>query len=64
MNTEATLEQLRELKLHGMARGYQAVLSLPVNSQPEAHELLAQLVQQELENKCFKRTEMHLCLKK
>jgi len=64
MNTEATLEQLRELKLHGMARGYQAVLSLPVNSQPEAHELLAQLVQQELENKCFKRTEMYLRLSK
>ncbi len=64
MNTEATLEQLRELKLHGMARGYQAVLSLPVNSQPEAHELLAQLVQQELENKRFKRTEMYLRLSK
>lgn len=64
MNTEATLEQLRELKLHGMARGYQAVLSLPVNNQPETHELLAQLVQQELENKRFKRTELYLRLSK
>lgn len=64
MNTEATLEQLRELKLHGMARSYEAVLSLPVNSQPEAHELLAQLLQQELEHKRFKRTELYLRLSK
>lgn len=64
MNTEATLEQLRELKLFGMARGYQAVLSLPVHNQPETHELLAQLTQQELEHKRFKRTELYLRLSK
>ena len=64
MNTEATLEQLRQLKLQGMARSYEAVLLLPVNSQPGAHELIAQLVQQEIENKRFKRTEMYLRLSK
>lgn len=64
MNTEATLEQLRELKLYGMARGYQAVLSLPIHNQPETHELLAQLTQQELEHKRFKRTELYLRLSK
>lgn len=64
MNTEATLEQLRQLKLQGMSRSYEAVLSLPVNSQPGAHELIAQLVQQEIENKRFKRTEMYLRLSK
>jgi DNA replication protein DnaC len=64
MNTEATLEQLRQLKLQGMARSYEAVLSLPINSQPGAHELIAQLVQQEIENKRFKRTEMYLRLSK
>ena len=64
MNTEATLEQLHQLKLQGMARSYEAVLSLPVNSQPGAHELIAQLVQQEIENKRFKRTEMYLRLSK
>lgn len=64
MNTEATLEQLRQLKLQGMARSYEAVLSLSVNSQPGAHELIAQLVQQEIENKRFKRTEMYLRLSK
>lgn len=64
MNTQATLEQLRKLKLHGMARSYEAVLSLPVNSQPEAHQLLAQLVQHEIENKRLKRTELYLRLSK
>ncbi len=64
MNTQATLEQLQQLKLHGMARSYEAVLSLPVNSQPEAHQLLAQLVQHEIENKRLKRTELYLRLSK
>ena len=64
MNTQATLDQLRTLKLHGMARSYEAVLRLPVNSQPEAHQLLAQLVQQETEHKRLKRTELYLRLSK
>lgn len=64
MNTQATLQQLKELKLEGMARGYEAVLDLPTHSQPLAHQLLAQLVQQEIEHKRFKRTEMFLRLSK
>lgn len=64
MNREATLEQLRQLKLRGMARGYEAVLSLPVNNQPGAHELIAQLAQQEVENKRLRRTELYLRLSK
>ena len=64
MNREATLEQLRQLKLRGMARGYEAVLSLPVNNQPGAHELIAQLAQQEIEDKRLRRTELYLRLSK
>lgn len=64
MNTQATLQQLRELKLDGMARSYEAVLDLPTSSQPQAHQLLAQLVQQEVDNKRFKRTQMYLQLSK
>ena len=64
MNREATLEQLRQLKLQGMARGYEAVMSLPVNNQPGAHELIAQLAQQEVENKRLRRTELYLRLSK
>lgn len=64
MNTQATLHQLRELKLEGMARSYEAILDLPSSSQPGPHELLAQIVQQETENKRFKRTQMYLRLSK
>ncbi len=64
MNTEQTLQQLKELKLDGMLSGYQSVLNLPINSQPEAHQLLAQLTQQEVENRRFKRTQMYLRLSK
>lgn len=64
MNTQATLQQLRELKLDGMARSYEALLNLPASSQPQAHELLAQLVQQEVDHKRFRRTQMYLRLGK
>jgi DNA replication protein DnaC len=64
MNTQATHQQLRDLKLDGMARSYEAVLDLPTNSQPGTHELLAQLAQQETEHKRFKRTRMYLRLSK
>lgn len=64
MNTQATLEQLRELKLHGMASSYEAVTALPVNSQPGAHQLIAQLTQHETESKQLRRTEMYLRLSK
>lgn len=64
MNTESTLQQLRDLRLEGMAKSYEAVLDLPGSSQPDAHQLLAQLVQHEVDNKHFKRTEMYLRLSK
>jgi hypothetical protein len=43
MNTQSTLEQLRELKLYGMASRYQAVLEQPLHQQPEPHLLLGML---------------------
>ena len=55
MNTQATLDQMRELRLHGMADSYEAVMALPVNSQPGAHQLIAQLVQHETESKQRRR---------
>lgn len=64
MNTQATLEQLRQLKLEGMVRSYEATLGLPVNQQPEAHELLAQLAQRETEHRHYRRTQLYLRLSK
>ena len=34
MNKQTTLDQLQDMKLNGMMRAYQAILSLPVHEQP------------------------------
>lgn len=62
MNTSATLEQLRELKLSGMARSYEAILQLPVNKHPEGHMLVAQLTEAERLNRIHYKTELYLKL--
>jgi DNA replication protein DnaC len=64
MNTTATLEQLKELKLQGMARSYEAVLQLPVNQHPEAHHLIAQLSESERQNRVHYKTQLYLKLSK
>ena len=47
MNTTQTLQQLRELKLTGMAASYSSQLELPLHQQLDAHELLGHMVQAE-----------------
>jgi DNA replication protein DnaC len=47
MNTEQTLQQLRTLKLQGMATTYKAITDLPAHQQPEAHLVVAQLAESE-----------------
>lgn len=64
MNTTATLEQLKELKLQGMARSYEAILQLPVNQHPEGHLLIAQLAEAERQNRTQHKTKMFLKLSK
>jgi len=64
MNTQATLEQLRELKLVGMAQAYQALLSLSSDQHPDAHTLLAQLAQMESQQRQDQRTQTLLRLSK
>ena len=51
MNTQSTLEQLRQLKLFGMAGSYQAVLEQPLHQQPEPHLLLGMLTEAELQHR-------------
>ncbi len=47
MNTKQSLEQMKELKLMGMAASYKSQLEQPVNQQLEGHELIAHLLQAE-----------------
>lgn len=64
MNSTATFEQLQQLHLHGMAGAYQAVMALPVNQQPEAHDLLALLTDAETQHRSTERTKLYLKLSK
>lgn len=62
MNTNQNLEQLVQLKLSGMANSYQAMLRMPVNKQPESHELLTHLLDAEILHRKHQRTNMLLRL--
>lgn len=62
MNTTATLQQLKELKLSGMTRSYESVLQLAVHQQPEAHTMLAQLCDAEQQSRVHHKTQFYLKL--
>jgi len=63
-DTQATLEQLQELKLFGMARCYEAVIRLHSHEQPTGHLLAAQLAEAEQSYRNHRRTELYLRLSK
>lgn len=63
-NTQATLDQLNELKLYGMAKRYETVNQLHSHEQPEAHTLIAGLCEAELSYRTHRRTELYLRLSK
>lgn len=64
MNTSETLNQLNELKLRGMTSAYQSQLDLPMHQQLESHEMIAHLVQTELNSRVNERTSYYLKLAK
>ena len=59
-----SLEIMRTLKLHGMADAYEATLGLPINQQPDTHEMLAHLIDAEKQSRWHKRMKMFLRLSK
>ena len=60
MNTTATLQQMQQLKLHGMAASYQTQLELPLDHQLESHDLIAQLLQAEILARSNERTAYYI----
>jgi DNA replication protein DnaC len=64
MNTTATLQQLKDLRLDGMARSYESVLQLPSHQHPEGHVLIAQLTEAEKQNRTQYKTQLFLKLSK
>ena len=64
MNTQNTIYELERLRLTGMKRVYDTVLSLPLQEQPDIHHFMAQLTEAELQERLHNRTEMYLKLSK
>lgn len=64
MNTTQTLDQMQQLRLHGMAHAYKTQLELPMDQQLEGHELVAHLVQSEHLNRMNEKTAYYLKLAK
>jgi DNA replication protein DnaC len=64
MNTNETLQQMQQLKFHGMQTSYSLQLELPIHQQLDAHELIAQLIQAELLSRNNERTAYYLKLAK
>ena len=60
MNTQITMEHLSELKLQGMARAYQAVISMPMQDQPSLNQFMARLAEAEIQHRAQKKTELFL----
>ncbi len=60
MNTQATIDQLRQLKLEGMANAYEGALSLPLKEQLPANHLLARLTEAEQQYRVQKKTLLYL----
>jgi DNA replication protein DnaC len=55
-----SVQSLKRLKLLGMAAAYEATLQLPVNQHPSAHELIAVLVDAEVQQRAHRRMELFL----
>ncbi len=64
MNVQTTLDQLRRLKLEGMAKAYEAALSLPVHEQLTADLLVGRLAEAEQQYRINQKTQLYLRLSK
>jgi DNA replication protein DnaC len=64
MNKQTTLDQLQDMKLNGMMRAYQAILSLPMHEQPTLDVAIARLAEAELLYRKSRKTELYLKLSK
>ena len=60
----ANLETMQQLKLQGMATAYETIIGLPINQQPDKHEMIATLMDAEARYRQSRRMELFLRLAK
>jgi len=51
---------MKRAKLAGMASAYEAILTLPINQHPPAHEMIATLMDAEVQHRAQRRMELFL----
>ena len=59
-----SLQSMKRLKLTGMASAYEATLILPINQYPPAHEMIATLIDAEVQYRAQRRMELFLRMSK
>jgi DNA replication protein DnaC len=64
MNTQETVDQLKQLKLKGMMQAYQSLIALPVHEQFTLHQAIARLTEAELQHRSYQKMQMYLRLSK
>jgi DNA replication protein DnaC len=64
MNTQETVDQLKQLKLKGMMQAYQSLITLPTHEQLSLHQAIARLTEAELQYRSHQKTQMYLKLSK
>jgi DNA replication protein DnaC len=60
----ATLENMKSMKLLGMASSYEGVISLPLNQQADKHEMIAAMIDAEQQHRSKKKMDMYIRLSK
>jgi len=55
-----SLQSMKRAKLAGMASAYEAILTLPINQHPPAHEMIATLMDAEVQHRAQRRMELFL----
>jgi len=55
-----SLQSMKRVKLAGMASAYEAILTLPINQHPPAHEMIATLMDPEVQHRAHRRMELFL----
>jgi len=59
-----SLELMKSMKLLGMADSYETAIGLPLDKQPDSHEMIATMLDAEQQHRSTKKTQMYLRLSK
>jgi len=59
-----SLQSMKRIKLNGMASAYEAILTLPINQHPTTHDMVATLMDAEVQHRAQRRMDLYVRLSK